>query len=539
MSTRPNTTLLTLAELLRRGPLSGAEVVHLPKGNRQVGSVVLAQLLERLRKAEPHAVVILDGQAASGGWAVAAALHHAWERNASAVVTPRSAITTSTTSSSVLAERLGIALLVTDDNSVELALSLAAEVAAPMANRSLQLAQCAQRLAEQTSIRGILGVLNSELSPVQVALTMRGAVTAGRAGAMRNAPGVSTVTVDIPGASGKPWGHLVASVPADFDPRSGQVQALLALAQPSLLAAWARARMDASSRTVREQAAFGVLRALAARTAVTGASVETAEVEVEPPDWSSELGWRVAGANTAIWLTVGSSPGTAPSAELTELVRAAWLERLPDWPLVAQKDGWLSWQNTPVSAARGDLPATDNNAAADDPDRPAVRRALTRFLPSAASHDLVLGVGNRHDGVTGLMRSVQEARLAAQVAAGGAPGAVEYFAHVGPRATLAWLPRTQITQIAELALPDLMSTRDRDALVETALAVMDCGGSLSHASQMLGVHRNTVLSRITRIRELGVTFEDPAQRLALHMMCRVLATKTARVLDLPVTADPG
>jgi DNA-binding PucR family transcriptional regulator len=56
------------------------------------------------------------------------------------------------------------------------------------------------------------------------------------------------------------------------------------------------------------------------------------------------------------------------------------------------------------------------------------------------------------------------------------------------------------------------------------LAVLDCGGSLSQASVQLGVHRNTVLSRVARARELGLAFDDPAQRLALHVLCYSLAS---------------
>jgi DNA-binding PucR family transcriptional regulator len=101
---------------------------------------------------------------------------------------------------------------------------------------------------------------------------------------------------------------------------------------------------------------------------------------------------------------------------------------------------------------------------------------------------------------------------------------VQWFDQVGASAALAWLPTTEIAQVADLCLADLMSARDRVALVQTVLAVLDCGGSLSQASQRLGVHRNTVLARLTRARQLGLTFEEPGQRLALHVICYALAS---------------
>jgi DNA-binding PucR family transcriptional regulator len=99
---------------------------------------------------------------------------------------------------------------------------------------------------------------------------------------------------------------------------------------------------------------------------------------------------------------------------------------------------------------------------------------------------------------------------------------VTWFDQVGARAALAWLPVGQIAQVADLCLADLMAARDRAALVETVLTVLDCGGSLSQASARLGVHRNTVLSRVARAKELGLVFDDPGQRLALHMLCYAL-----------------
>jgi DNA-binding PucR family transcriptional regulator len=151
-----------------------------------------------------------------------------------------------------------------------------------------------------------------------------------------------------------------------------------------------------------------------------------------------------------------------------------------------------------------------------------MRRGIATMTPTARRHDLVLGVGRPHSGVAGLMRSIVEARLAAYAAREGGAGSVTWFDEVGVRATLAWLPVGQIAQVADLCLTDLMAARDRAALVETVLAVLDCGGSLSQASARLGVHRNTVLSRVARAKELGLVFDDPARRLALHVLTYAL-----------------
>jgi hypothetical protein len=489
---------LELAELLRVEPLAAAQAVHVADPTRQVDQVVLAETFERLRLIGPHTLVVLHHEAATGGWSLAAALHLAWERNASGVVVPRSAMSSS---SAVLAERLSIALLVTDDDPVDVALALAGQASAPQAARAARIALCAERLAEQSGIRGVLGVLNGELAPIPVALVIGGSVAAGRSAAVRDRQDGEHVTVRINGADGRPWADLVASVPARTLDVTGHVESMLRLARLPLLAAWAQARLDTATRAEQEQAAFGLLRRMA-----TAPPPAAEPVDVAAPPWAGELGWRVEGSNQAIW--IAQANGAEPTGELTQLVRAAWQRQHPDWPLVADEDGWISWLNT------------------DDPS--AMRRAVGTVTDATRNHALVLGVGGAHAGIPGLMLSVTEARLAAHVARDDGPGSVRWFDQVGSRATLAWLPLGQIATVADLCLPDLMAARDRAALVDTVLAVLDCGGSLSQASVRLGVHRNTVLSRVARAKELGLVFDDPEQRLALHVLCYSLASLWTR-----------
>ncbi|HEX3790580.1 MAG TPA: helix-turn-helix domain-containing protein [Pseudonocardiaceae bacterium] len=502
MSKQPSTAPLDLAELMRVDPLAQAEAVHVADPTRQVQQVILAETFERLRRTTPHSLVVLHNEAATGGWSLAAALHAAWERNVTAIVVPRAAMSPS---SAVLAERLSIALLVTDTDPVDLALTLAGQVSAPQAARALRAALCAERLADQSSIRGVLGVLNTELAPVPVALTIGGAVAAGRAAAAAERPDAEQVRVEISAQGGRPWGELVASVPARSATVAAHVESLLRLARLPLIAAWAQNRMNVSTHAVQEKAAFQLLRRMVTEPVADVSS--NGHRDIPMPSWAAELHWRVDGVNRAVWISEVRGAGGEPAEELTQLVRTAWQRHRPDWPLVADEDGWISWQN---SGAEDDVAA--------------MRRAVGAVLGAAESHALVLGVGGAHSGVPGLMRSVTEARLAAHVARDGGAGSVRWFDQVGAKATLAWLPRGQIAEVADLCLGDLMAAKDRAALVDTVLAVLDCGGSLSQASTRLGVHRNTVLSRVARAKELGLVFDDPAQRLALHVLCYSLAS---------------
>jgi PucR C-terminal helix-turn-helix domain/GGDEF-like domain len=501
MRSRHPTLPITLAELIRIEPLARAHVAHLADPARRVEQVVLAENFDRLRRSTPHSLIVLHAEAATGGWALATALNLAWERNASAVLVSRAV---AGPSSEALAQRLNISLLGIDGDPVDVALQLAGQISAPDAARALRQAQCAERLAEQTGVRGVLGVLNSELgASVPVALVAGEVVVAGRASAAAERPDIEQVRVEVHGPGERPWARLVAAVPAQAPGAAQQVHALLLLARPPLLAAWAQTLLNSGSHAAHEQAAFGLLRQLAA---APGRPSAAEGADVEAPAWNSELGWQVEGINRAVWLAP-LRPAGEPPPELTHLVRAAWQRGHPNWPLISEGDGWISWQSS-----------------ADTEDVIPLRRALTAFRGAAAAHGLVVGVGRPHPGVSGLMRSIAEARLVAHVAREGGPGTVRWFDQVGAPAALAWLPVAELAEVAELCLAGLMGARDRDALVDTVLAVLDCGGSLSQASQRLGVHRNTVLARVARSRQLGLAFDDPAQRLALHVLCYALAS---------------
>jgi PucR C-terminal helix-turn-helix domain/GGDEF-like domain len=501
MRGRPSTLPITLGELVRIEPLSGAVGLHLADPSRRVEQVVLAETFDRLRRCTPHVLVVLHDEAATGGWSLAAALHLAWERNVSAVVVSR---TVAGSASAALAERLHMSLLVIDADPVDVALQLAGQVSAPAAARALRQALLAERLAEQTGIRGVLGVLNTELQTVPVALVMGESVVAGQAAALHERPQSQRVEVEVRGPGERPWARLVAAVPEHGPAAAGQVESLLRLARPSLQAAWAQTRLDATTRAAHEQAAFGLLRRMAAEP---GNNEPGDRTDVAVPSWSGELGWQVGAANRAVWLAPVRSTGE-PSEEITYLIRAAWQRGHANWPLIVEGDGWISW-----------------HSGADPDDAGPLRRALTAFRDSAAAHGLAIGIGRAHPGVPGLMRSIAEARLAAHVARDGGPASVQWFDQVGAPAALAWLPITEIAQVADLCLEDLMAARDRAALVQTVLAVLDCGGSLSQASHRLGVHRNTVLARLARARQLGLTYDEPGQRLALHVLCYALATQ--------------
>lgn len=502
MRSRPSTRPLLLSELVRLDPLASAQALHLPATHQSVHQVVLAETLDRLRRTPPHSLVVLHAEAATGGWSLAAALHLAWERNLAGVVVTRAV---AGPSGAELARRLNLCLLVIDADPVDVALALAGQVSTPDAARALRQALCAEELAEQRTVRGVLGVLNRELEDSPVALVLADAVLAGRAAALTQGADTVRVSVEVDGPGGQPGACLVAAVPTAAAVTVPQVETVLRLGRPALLAAWARTRLNAAAQAAAESAAFGLLRTVAEPSHRPAGGTGAPE-PIDPPAWGDELGWRLDEHNLAVWVTPVRPAGPA-AEDLTHLVRRAWQRGHPSWPLIAQDDGWISWQSDPDPEQTGP-----------------VRRALTTFRDTAESHQLVVGVGRAHPGVAGLFRSVAQARLAAHVARRRGAGAIQWFDQVGAAAALAWLPIPEIAGVAELGLPELSTATDRNVLVDTVLAVLDHGGSLAEAAHRLGVHRNTVLGRLTRARSLGLLIDDPDQRLAVHVLCYALAT---------------
>lgn len=512
------TVPLTMSELLRLDPLAKVEVAHRSAADQPVQGVDLANSFTRLRRVPPHTLVVLSDEADSGGWSLATSLHLAWERAAAGVVISSRSLSAS---GSLLAERLDITLLVAERDPVDLALALAAQVSAPGSARALRIARCAEQLADQTAIRGIIAVLARELDPLPLALVAGSTLLAGRAAALADKPGTQLVKVPVTTATGHLFAELVTRIPAGAGD-SGTVESLLALGRTPILAAWAQGRLQQAGRVELERVSFRMLRDAAAAPAAQ--DLPLAGGPTEPASWPGELGWQLDGINRAIWLT-RSTPTAAPADgeqdEMTQLVHSLWHTVLPNWPLAPDEDGWVSWSTGST-------------------DRPAVMRRAARSLSELLSrHGLVAGIGGAHPGARGLVRSREEARLTARVATTLAAGSIEWFDQIGVRAALGWLPIHSLEGVARLCLTDLLAAKDRRALISTVLAVLDNGGSLSVAAGTLGVHRNTVLARLTRARELGLAFDQPRVRLAVHTLCFALDTAWGHAAMEPDRTPPG
>jgi DNA-binding PucR family transcriptional regulator len=184
---------------------------------------------------------------------------------------------------------------------------------------------------------------------------------------------------------------------------------------------------------------------------------------------------------------------------------------------VPDGDGWSLWTTAALGGHTG-------MAAA-------VRHALLAVERDCPGARLYAGIGTADDGTEGLRRSLQEARRACVLAAArGTPGAVE---HIGTNSVKRLLSNQYLTTVqldlAHQLLQPLVVADASGQLVLTLSCYLDNESSATAAAAALGVHRNTVLQRLDRIRTLlTVEFNDADERLALRLATRLVQSGPPR-----------
>jgi PucR C-terminal helix-turn-helix domain/GGDEF-like domain len=218
-----------------------------------------------------------------------------------------------------------------------------------------------------------------------------------------------------------------------------------------------------------------------------------------------DAGWQIDGWHVGIRIDV---PGAVdPVAIRPEVLRAVTTAHLRA-VVVEQGSGWGAWSTFDHAPSPAELQRHASAARR-------VQWLLRSSLPTS------MGVGRAHNGVPGLVRTLSEAGDAARLATGRSTSG--HYVHVDRmglgQMLLAWT-RTDTFLPAARSLLEPLDGQPGELLL-TLTAFLDAESSLTETAAVLGVHRNTVAARITRIRELlAVDLADPDERLALHLACR-------------------
>lgn len=500
-----NETQLDVAGLLAHGSLRGTTPLYLTPSSAAIESVVLVTQLDAIQRVRPNTVVVLSTEMGSGGWLVSAALRHAWERRASAVV-----VAGSTYSSAVigLAERLGITLLAAADDPADVALALAAEIGAALSVVDAELARFARAVAKDTSLGDVLRTISRELDGIGIALEYDGVTLASAGTFLREVAEV--ITVDVRGANSAIRSSLTARVPASGVHNLKLVRSILEVAIPSVKAAWLLGDFLETARAVPTAALIGLDQD-------PGSSGEA--FEEQHRDLLIQLGWRPEVQYVATWIRGAPLQGHRP--ELTAVLRLLWRKVAVRSPLAEVEGGWLTL-----------VPAADREAPVQ-----LETRITARLGQPLAELGLVVGLSQWFEEPPAILSMVRQARLAAQSAESTGPGTVLGFADLGVGAATAFVDMNAVSLVAELTLPRLMACPDRDVIIMAVSSFLDHRGSVSLAAKSLDLHRNTLQSRLNRARELGVPLDTPSQLLPVHLILNVL--RRSSVQDKKTSKEPN
>ncbi|WP_112467850.1 PucR family transcriptional regulator [Streptomyces triticisoli] len=154
--------------------------------------------------------------------------------------------------------------------------------------------------------------------------------------------------------------------------------------------------------------------------------------------------------------------------------------------------------------------------------RDGARGESTVAAGGAATGAVAAGVSAARVGLAELGTAWAEASAAARAAlAEPRLGPVAQWAAIGPYRLLTGLPPEAAH---DPALHDLLSPAHRE-LARTAEVYLDCAGQAGRTAAELGIHRQTLYYRLSRVEQLtGLDLDDGEDRLLLHM-----ALKAARL----------
>ncbi|UAJ80778.1 helix-turn-helix domain-containing protein [Leifsonia sp. ZF2019] len=169
--------------------------------------------------------------------------------------------------------------------------------------------------------------------------------------------------------------------------------------------------------------------------------------------------------------------------------------------------GWLSF-TAPPSPSR-----VEENVRALHTLHTAARRAF----------NVATGVGTLESGSAGLVATIDGAADAARIAADRS--ATGHFVRIDAlgleQLLLSWTESDTFVPAAESLLAPLIARGPE--LVETLTAYLDHESGIAATADALGLHRNTVSTRVARAQELlGLDLGDPETRLAVHLACRAV-----------------
>ncbi|QPZ38397.1 helix-turn-helix domain-containing protein [Paramicrobacterium chengjingii] len=493
MTPKPVSGLVELRDITGSPELSGLRELYLANPSSPVRALALISDIEELISVGPDTVALLTPDVARGGWMISAALRYAWERRACAIIVPEQSFTQTVID---LARRLEVSLLTTNHDMRALAIDAAVQMGVARAGSLARVNRFTQRIAQARDLRSALALTSDELDGVDALIETAGAVTlrssssevkptATRSHADRAEmdAGYERVAVPITSVDSE-FDALVAYVP---ESAASLAEQILAAATPSVRALLADARL----KSTRDSLPVITITALSGDARGSGVDDPSREALFD------EFDWLVGGAYSAVFIMsdLPEQTGTA--------VHQLWNAVVPTVPLARLIDGWIGFVPESAGRTRGQL-----------------LQRMRQHMERLRKLEVRVGISAEHSSPQQALRSVREAWLAARTAdpldTSGA--ALVEFEQLSARLLPQLLPYRLAEQIGELVIPDLLADPAADELMRAVVVYLSHHGSASAAAEQLGVHRNTLQTRLKRAEKLGVPLSHPENVLPMHML---------------------
>ena len=255
------------------------------------------------------------------------------------------------------------------------------------------------------------------------------------------------------------------------------------------------------------------------RLGVLSAILDTAErAEAPLRRQLASLGWHVDGWCTGVILQASGEADPLRVLVLTEELNRHLVEVELRGPLVERPDGWTFW----LTEAKEPTPERLTSLSVQ------LQRAVEMLVERAPRFQIHAGIGRSYHGLNGLQASLSEAKEASVVAqaAGGRSGVQHIDALGVRRILLGWYASESFAAFASSLLAPVFDNDVDGQLLTTLETYLDSESSATLTAASLGVHRNTVINRVERLRTLlTVDLDDPEERLAIQLACRVVKLK--------------
>lgn len=488
-----------LRDLMESRVLSDLSLLHASSRTSRVEDLALITDIEEITAVRPDTVIVLTDRVAKGGWTISAVLRYAWERRASALIVPEQSVTEIAVE---LARRLDVSLLSTNRDATRLALDVALQIGMARAGSIARVQVFSERVSQAHSLTDALELVSRELGSSRVSVEASGAIAievpaAEVEQARRDNEGDGALVVVPIFASKANQESLTTQV---LEHEREFAEQVLTAAAPVVRALLTESRLHSMRQSLPQITV----------TALTGLRDVGL---IDDPSWESaiaDLHWPINGLYTAVCIL------TKNRERLGTAVHQIWQSSFQNVPLAPIADGWVTF-----------MPIAENDAQSH------VIVEMRKKLAAVSGLGLMVGVSTQYSGAANSVIAVREAWLAARMAGGGRSPACDAgdaaantlvdFANVSLLLLKRLVPGELAERLAASLFPRLIADAAVDEIIEAVVIYLASRGSVSHAAKILGVHRNTMQSRIRRAEELGVPLNNADEVLAVHMLLAAIA----------------